>query len=170
MFAIPRELRRWRTWRNWSTRVNSSAVTIQSERGLQAAEAWVLSGASVFPDSFFDSPNGERWYVFGWSGTVAADGRFCGLKAALRSPLLHSYASAVTMQSEHGLPARSGRPHDEQAGLVERLQWSLTSEPTAWHPFNASDGSPLESAGSRRSFRLNSYGSVSCTRLGSPSH
>ena len=60
------------------------------ERGLQAAEAWTLYRASEFPDCAIDSPNGERWYPFGLGGTVAAGGRFCGLKAALLSPSLHS--------------------------------------------------------------------------------
>ena len=32
-------------------------------------------------------------YAFGWFGTVAAGGRFCGLKAALLSPSLHRYDS-----------------------------------------------------------------------------
>ena len=53
-----------------------------------------------------------------------------------------------------GLPARSGRPHDEKTGLVERGKWSLNSEPTGWHRFSASDGSQPEPAGSRHSFRL----------------
>ena len=66
---------------------------MQQERGLQAAEAWILYGAREFPDSFFDSLNGEWRYAFGWFGTVAAGGRFCGLKAALRSPSLHRYGS-----------------------------------------------------------------------------
>ena len=67
------------------------AVTMQQERGLQAAEAWILHGASEFPDSFFDSLNGGWRYRFGSFGTVAAGGHFCGLKAALRSPSLHGY-------------------------------------------------------------------------------
>ena len=67
------------------------AVTMQSERGLQAAETCVLHWASEFPDSFFDALNGEWWYAFGLFGTVAVGGHFCGLKAALLSPSLHSY-------------------------------------------------------------------------------
>ena len=77
------------------------AVTMQSERGLQAAEACVLYRVSEFPDSFFDSLNGEWRYAFGLFGTVAAGGRFCGLKAALRSPPLHRYGLVRT------LPTRS---------------------------------------------------------------
>ena len=64
---------------------------MQQERGLQAAEAWILDGESEFQDSFIDSLNGEWRYVFGRLGTLAADGRFCGLKAALLSPSLHRY-------------------------------------------------------------------------------
>ena len=59
------------------------AVSIHSERGLQAAEACVLCGANEFPDYLFDSLTGERWCGFGWFGTLAANGCFCGLKAAL---------------------------------------------------------------------------------------
>ena len=68
------------------------AAKLQSERGLQAAEAWVLCGANDFPDCIFESLNGERRDGFGLFGTVAAGGRFCGLKAALLSPSLHGYA------------------------------------------------------------------------------
>ena len=64
---------------------------MQPERGLQAAEAWIRYGASEFPDSFFDSLAGEWWHALEWLGTVAAGGRFCGLKAALLSPSLHCY-------------------------------------------------------------------------------
>ena len=67
------------------------AVTIQSERGLQAAEACVRYRASELPDCFIDSPNGEWRYAFGWLGTVAAGGRFCGLKAAALSLSLDGY-------------------------------------------------------------------------------
>ena len=67
-----------------------------SERGLPAAEAWILDGAREFPDAFFDSLNGAWRYGFGWFGTVAAGGHFCGLKAALRSPSLHGYGLAPT--------------------------------------------------------------------------
>ena len=62
---------------------------MQSERGLQAAETCDLYWALEFPDSFFDSLNGERLYAFGLFETVAGGGRFCGLKAALLSPSLH---------------------------------------------------------------------------------
>ncbi len=64
-------------------------ATIQSERGLQAAEAWIVCGANDFPDCIFESPNGKRRDGFGLFGAVAAGGRFCGLKAALLSPSLH---------------------------------------------------------------------------------
>ena len=64
---------------------------MQQECGLQAAEAWMLYGASEFPDAFVDSLNGEWRYAFGWFGTIAAVGRFCGLKAAHLSPSLHRY-------------------------------------------------------------------------------
>ena len=67
------------------------AVTMQQEPGLQAAEAWILYGASEFPDSFSDPLDGEWRSAFGLFGTLAADERFCGLKAALLSPSLHSY-------------------------------------------------------------------------------
>ena len=45
---------------------------MQQERGLQAAEAWILAGASEFPDAFFDSLNGEWRYGFGgcWAGVT----------------------------------------------------------------------------------------------------
>ena len=66
-------------------------VTMQQERGLQAAAAWILYGANEFPAAFFDSPNGEWRDAFGWFGTVAAGERFCGLKAALLSPSMRRY-------------------------------------------------------------------------------
>ena len=59
---------------------------MQSERGLQAAETCVLFGAGEFPDALFYSPSDAWRYVVGLLGAVAAGGRFCGLKAALRSP------------------------------------------------------------------------------------
>ena len=64
---------------------------MQSERGLQAAETCVMSGASVFPDALFSLTNDEWQYAFELFGAVAASGRFCGLKSALLSPRLHSY-------------------------------------------------------------------------------
>ena len=64
---------------------------MQSERGLQAAEAGVLVGASEFLGAFFYSRKGEWWDASGWIGAVAAGGRFCGLKAALLALRLRSY-------------------------------------------------------------------------------
>ena len=59
---------------------------LPAERGLQAAETCVLYGASEFSGALFYPPNSGWWHAFEWLGTVAAGGRFCGLKAALRSP------------------------------------------------------------------------------------
>ena len=72
------------------------AVSIHSERGLQAAEACVLCGSNEFPDYFIDSLTGERWCGFGWFGTLAANGCFCGLKAALLFPARHRYGLVRT--------------------------------------------------------------------------
>ena len=71
------------------------AVPTLRERGLPAAEAWVLYRASEFSDSLFDSLNGGWWNASGLFGTVAAGGRLCGLKAARLSPARHRYASIV---------------------------------------------------------------------------
>ena len=76
-------------------KVKNLAGTMQSERGLQAAEACVLYGANEFSDCFFDSLNSERWGAFGWFGTLAANGRFCGLKTALLWRALHRYGLAL---------------------------------------------------------------------------
>ena len=72
-----------------------SAVTRQSERGLQAAEACVRQGASELPDALLFSPDNGWWYAVGLLGTVAAGGRCCGLQAALRLPRLQGYGSGV---------------------------------------------------------------------------
>ena len=73
------------------TSTHHLAVTLQSERGFQAAEAWIRYGASKFPDAAFNSLAGEWWHAMRWLGTAAAGGRFCGLKAALLSPSLQRY-------------------------------------------------------------------------------
>ena len=87
----------------------NSTETMQGgrqERGLQAAEACVMYGARAFPDSFFDSLNCEWRGAYRWIWTVAAGGRFCGLKAALLSPSLHNY----DLGSKPAWPAHRSSP------------------------------------------------------------
>ena len=93
-------------------------VTFASARqNAPAPAAAGLSGRDARAPTASFRLNGEWWDAFGLFGTVAAGGRFCGLKAALRSPSLHGYGSAATMQSERGRPTRSQRPHGVMAGL-----------------------------------------------------
>ena len=89
---------------------------MQQERGLQAAEAWILDGVSEFPVSFFDSLNGEWRYAFERFGTIAAGGRFCGLKAALLPRRLHGYG-LVLMPFGNSAPMNAGPPGARSASI-----------------------------------------------------
>ena len=56
------------------------------------------TGRANFRTVFSDSPKSERWAAFGLVGARAVGGRFCGLKAALRSRP-HCLVTAQTMPS-----------------------------------------------------------------------